>query len=398
MDRSESSDSDSNSSTSWVFVYDNSAQTPENTNTFHLDCSREPIQELTEQDLLSAGSDIESDTDGVSIISESEEEYLKVCEETSEVCIENTSTDNCEIFSTHIDIISRKFNNLITKSRKFFKISNLGVGVVLTAVFLGSYTLMIKKFFIKDNDRTQNFIVYDSSKIDSDLMHNEINLDKQLEEIIDLTLACSYSQENVAKRNKIKDCVKTQYKSKEIVEEMLDSKNKDKKKMYETKERITTLLQNVRLMRTYRKPKIENIREQHCKKEKHRKINKNLKNNENKENRRKTDRQQMFHSRERKVETDNRAKSKETAKHSKNIFRNKYNPPKRNYEVKFKQSKYFSKKNNTIKESKELKNEWYDNWHKAREQLRKEYLYPNKKKKLQWYFKWMDGRDQLRHI
>ena len=96
--------------------------------------------------------------------------------------------------------------------------SNLvGVGVVLTAVFLGSYTF--KKIIIQDTSDlySQNFII---DKIDKGehkfICQNLANLDGKLEEIVDLTISCTYKDKNknLIENKEIIKCVKVKYETK----------------------------------------------------------------------------------------------------------------------------------------------------------------------------------------
>lgn len=189
MDKSaESSDSDSSSSTSWVFVDDAATFHQSATNTFHLDCSREPIQELTEQDLLSGGSDFESDTDGVSVISESEvptdDSYANIqtistsSNDTSELKEETNVNDNNEPSPVNNDgnqehsepaVVSEEHarpNNIeITKLMKPLHL--LGVGFVLIAVCVASYNQIMTKMCEKDFEEDK-LTLYDKVELGSD--------------------------------------------------------------------------------------------------------------------------------------------------------------------------------------------------------------------------------------
>ncbi|KAF2884355.1 hypothetical protein ILUMI_21804 [Ignelater luminosus] len=258
MDKSaESSDSDSNSSTSWVFVDDATTLQQNTTNTFHLDCSREPIQELTEQDLLSGGSDFESDTDGVSVISESEvptdDSYSNIqtvstsSNETPEIKEEtnlndnNESNDNNEPNPVNNDanqehsepsVVSEEYaraNNVeITKIMKPLHL--LGVGFVFIAVCVASYNQIMTKGSEKDF-KEDKLTLYDkvelgsnndlgklcdnNDKWENELIKEELNnnkkmykvkrnsnkrslikddVDENVEKIIDITVSCAFRE------------------------------------------------------------------------------------------------------------------------------------------------------------------------------------------------------------
>ncbi|KAF5303741.1 hypothetical protein FQR65_LT18960 [Abscondita terminalis] len=377
MEKSESSDSDSNCSTSWVLVYDNTPPL-ENANPFHLDCSREPIQELTEQDLLSAGSDLESDTDGVSVISESEapqEEFKeRTCEETSDP---NDNINECVTLSGHIS--RNKYDKpLVTATKKLFKNANIvGVGVVLTAVFLGSYTMIIKRNSVKETNINQKHcIAYKDSNVLS-------NSNFGLEEIVDMTIACTYQDqvENIEKSQEIKQCVKVQYENKKS---STDS-SKMPLKLNENDIQMTDKISFNEELRINQKPENEeqklNIEIIDNKKSdafipKHNKTKKYIK-------------ERKLYRRHRNTITAQSTR-KLKGRLTRKFIRINSGIPKG--------------ATNTSKDFEDLdiSGEWYNDWHKARRQLRKHDFidehYPNKKKtKMQWYFKWMSGREQLRY-
>jgi len=228
-----SSDSDSNSSTSWVFVYDSSGTVQKSTNTFHLDCSREPIQELTEQDLLSASSDIESDTDGISVISESEILTDDPCANVQEtVCnsgVEETPTisDDSSETVTETAVVQPENERVATfELKKFFKPCNiLGISFVLTAIFLASYNQIVTKLSVKDAGDLQenNDVSYDKINVmvgdnTKKIYGAKRGLDKDMEQIVDMTLSCTYGDKsrNEFRDREIKRCVQKQYKSKRM--------------------------------------------------------------------------------------------------------------------------------------------------------------------------------------
>lgn len=343
MERSESSDSDSNSSTSWVFVPDDTPLVENNANTFHLDCSREPIQELTEQDFASAGSDFESESDGVSIISESDattgEYESRTGENTSEL------KDQCESLYGNISTIKKVDTTLLSQAKRFMTSSNIvGVGVVLTAVFLGSYSF--KKVTVPD---TTDFIASNVDKSDySDLpCKSSVNVD----EIVDITIACTYSgTENkvLIKNKQIKQCVRDRYGNTVPLNPIDQRKNEDE---------VTPLLQN----------EIGNLAE-------------------NKFDTRTPDKRNKRESAE--ISTRHKSKHRDVP-FKVTTFKKK--PPK---------PKMFK----TIKETKvkevDQSGEWYTNMHKARQHSRKQTnkagIYFAKRVKNKWYFKWMNGREELR--
>uniref|UniRef100_A0A1Y1MQX9 Uncharacterized protein n=1 Tax=Photinus pyralis TaxID=7054 RepID=A0A1Y1MQX9_PHOPY len=347
MERSESSDSDSNSSTSWVFVPDDAPLVDNNANAFHLDCSREPIQELTEQDFASAGSDFETESDGVSIISESDatsgEYESRTCENTSEL------KDQCETLYSDISTIKKVDSTLLSQAKRFLTSSNIvGVGVVLTAVFLGSYSF--KKVTVP---AVTDFIATNVDKSDySDLpCKSSVNLD----EIVDITIACTYrgKESKVLIKNKqIKQCVRDRYGNTVPLNPIDQRKINDE---------VTPLLQN----------KIEKLAENKFDMHTPDKINKNKQESAE-------------------ISTRHKRKSRDVPLKVTTFEK----PPK---------SKIFK----TIKETKSSKvkgveqsGEWYTNMHKARQHSRKQTnkagIYIAKRVKNKWYFKWMKGREELR--
>ncbi|KAK5639271.1 hypothetical protein RI129_011763 [Pyrocoelia pectoralis] len=394
MERSESSDSDSNSSTSWVFVSDNSSPIENNTNTFHLDCSREPIQELTEQDFVSAGSDIETESDGVSIISEtdvSSEEYEnKTDESTSE------SKHECDTLYGDTFILKKVDTSLLSQVKRFLRGSNIvGVGVVLTAVFLGSYSF--KKVTVED---TGDFISnndLDKKDYTNFLCKNSANLGKNLEEIVDITIACTYTSSEskvLIKSKEIKQCVMDKYKTKVSKSPKENENNK-----------IQSLLNSI-------EKSTENTCNSHT-----------LRQFEAKRNKRMGDdlvNAVMSKGSQKKYDSSKpsvikKSKEKPYLKIVKDFNNSvKRYPSKKNCtskEHKVEKSKLpkvvkefnksgSSKKNRTSKEHKVESGEWYMNLHKARQRLRKQAsdhdVHITKGIKNKWYFKWMNGREQLR--
>lgn len=241
MDKSSesSSDSDSNSSTSWVFIDDTTISLQQVANTFHLDCSREPIQELTEQDLLSVSSDIESDTDGISVISESEMPIDDPCLHSLPFSCNNDGNfkpqdetnvvhnDNDELMTSETTVISEENENLTRNclTNIFKPLHMLGLGVVLTAVFLASYSQIVMKANERNGD---NFNVVDDVALYDEIElkpHGDLNkklydaknhLDKELAQIVDITISCTHGNKprNNIKDKEIKKCVKKHYRTK----------------------------------------------------------------------------------------------------------------------------------------------------------------------------------------
>lgn len=135
------SDSDSSSSTStssWVFVDENATPQKTSGNQFYLNCSKEPVQELSENDLPSNHSDIDSD-DGISVISEPEhlkssmDEFHQTASENEEL-VENIDSNigqNEPVLPENSGVIYLK-NILVTTSL-------IGAGVVVVAILIVPY-------------------------------------------------------------------------------------------------------------------------------------------------------------------------------------------------------------------------------------------------------------------
>lgn len=427
MEKSESSDSDSSSSTSWVFVNDG-IPCLENANTFHLDCSKEPIQELTEQDLLSAGSDFESDTDGVSVISESEaiqaELNEKTCEETSD--LQNEDADvGCETLLGSVLAPNDCDKILVNESKKLLKNANiLGFGVVLTAVFLGSCSFIVRK-------NSGDFILYDEAKVDSNFLCRDVSINNHLEEIVDLTIACANGDQdrNEVDHNEIKHCVKVQYETKKTMNNdflgkyQQDNSLKDNA-IEDTRE---TLMSKAKIFSSepdgYKKAflVVDKSIDEHSEDDskefssafdlKYNKTRRYAKNNKKLSNDKYKNKKEGKKQRDNKKHSEDKSRPKhEKSKNKQQIytrnskkFKNKYEDLKRNYEVKFKHTYIENKKNSTSKNMKDKDSgEWYSNWHQARQHLRNHNLvderhHSKKRTKMQWYFKWMDGREKLRY-
>ena len=97
------SDTDSNLSTSWVYVDDEKAKNNLAQNKYYLKCSTEHLEELSETLLNSNTSDEDPESDGISVISESEELKEKLSQEDSTEFISDTDVSLIENVGNNVE-------------------------------------------------------------------------------------------------------------------------------------------------------------------------------------------------------------------------------------------------------------------------------------------------------
>lgn len=159
------SDSDSGSSRgSWVFVDENDPTDVNQPNQFYLNCLVEPVQELTENDLgrlmflfcfdswinkivfaivlFEGVVDCDSDSDGISVISETDESLT----ESSSDSTQDFYTARSGLFCDEVDEtvenignVSERAANVFNLRKLFIASSLIGAGVVVVAILIAPY-------------------------------------------------------------------------------------------------------------------------------------------------------------------------------------------------------------------------------------------------------------------
>lgn len=158
MDANDFADSDSSSSTSsWVFVDENNPSDGNAPNRFYLNCSGEPVQELTENDLgetihyvpscvcyialfVIGVVDCDSDSDGISVISETEESAKESSSDeffASGDVVENVAAATPANFNFQRVVPINE--NSINLKKLFITSSLIGAGVVVVAILIAPY-------------------------------------------------------------------------------------------------------------------------------------------------------------------------------------------------------------------------------------------------------------------
>lgn len=133
------SDSSLSSSSSWVFVDETNTNT-DSPNRFYLNCSKEPVQELTEGDLGVLRSDVDSDSDGISVITDPDDYVQNYSSD--ELSVKNDNEGDTENIDSQ-NVVQKPPRQDVAQTINFWKIvissSLIGAGIMVVAILITPY-------------------------------------------------------------------------------------------------------------------------------------------------------------------------------------------------------------------------------------------------------------------